>query len=669
MNRWRLEVAALALAVVACNGGGSDGGSRSSASQRTLFCDSSSWVAGVTELCGGHLVYRDYVYDDYGADNGLPSFPPIQDGMLSPSAGDERYPAGAVNTADLVRLEMWLEGDEVKIELELNTLYEEAQTKAAIAIDTDGSAETGGGGWPGFGVSSAGWDDIHVFEHGDPAMNLISGTFPRPPGTAWKLWAVTARSNGTVMNVAFRGPDERADALGLPISGGAFWEDRQAAALGAGDITSFAVEVAVADLEGGVTRQAEVAPGFHQRVYTSKYTLPPGEGISSGGIEGRARNGDTPCGQAFHYLGKYQPYGVYVPDQPGPHGMQLALHGCSANHSSLVNRPGMQHDFGENLNRIIVVPLARGPNGFYSDISERDVLDVMGDVVASYEIDEEQVFAGGYSMGGYGSLRFGALYPDLFAGAVNWVGFTGSLLNLPLPGNPLAGGGRLAPGGNVIDFVQNLRHVPIVNLYGAADELVHVTSALALQARFAESGIVHDFYLHPNADHLLFAVLDDWAKEATYTAGRTRVHNPPRVTFRTDESFAFPEYELAHDRAYWVSEVRARGDGYADVDVTSRGCGQPDPVTTLTIDAGAGPLPLVWTRQSRHVVGETEVPAENRIEATLANVASFRIDPAGACLVGFAPVRYRIETDGPTEIELGDDRTLSLDAGVHEGDF
>ncbi|MGH7804319.1 MAG: prolyl oligopeptidase family serine peptidase, partial [Candidatus Binatia bacterium] len=615
MNRWRLEAAALALAVIACNGGGSDGGSRSSASQRTLFCDSSSWVAGVTELCDGHLVYRDYVYDDYGADNGLPSFPPITSGILSPAAGDARYAGGAENTADLVRLEMWLEGDEVKLELELNTLYEEAQTKAAIAIDTDGSAETGGGGWPGFGVSSEGWDEIHVFDRGDPTTNLISGSFPRPPGATWKLWAVTAKASGTVMNVAFRGPDERADASGLPIDG-AFWEDRQAAALGAGDVTRFAAEVAVADLESGVTRDADVGPGFHQRVYTSKYTLPPGEGISPDGVAGRSGTSGSPCEQAFHYLGKYQPYGVYVPDQPGPHGMQLVLHGCSANHSSLVNRPGMQRDFGEDLNRILVVPLGRGPTGFYSDISERDVLDVMGDVVASYEVDEEQVFAGGYSMGGYGTIRLAALHPDLFAGAVNWVGFTGSLLNLPLPGNPLAGGGRLTAGGNAIDFVRNLRHVPIVNLYAAADELVHVTTALALQARFAETDVVHDFYLHPVAEHLTLALLDDWSKEAAYTTGRTRVHNPARVTFRTHESFAFPEYELAHDRAYWVSDVHARGDGYVDVDVTSRGCGQPDPATTLTVDAGAGPLPLLWTRQSRRVVGETNVSAENRIEAT-----------------------------------------------------
>ena len=656
-----------ALALSACNGGSS--GSSSRGTDQRLFCDSTSWVAGVTELCSGHLVYRDYVYDDYGADGGLPSFPPIEAGLLAPAAGDERYPAGAENTADLVRLELWLEGDEVKVELELNTLYEETQTIAAIAIDTDGNPATGGGAWPSFGVASDGWDEIHVFDHGDPATNLILGSFPRPTGEVWKIWAVVAKAGGTVMNVAFRGPDEEAKGRALSTDG-SFWEDRQAAALGAGDITSFAAEVTVSDLTGGVTREAEIAPGFHQRVYTSKYTLPPGEGVSLGGVPGRHGDTGNACEQAFHYLGKYQPYGVYIPEKPGPHGLQLVLHGCSANHASLVHQPGMQRHVGEDLNRILVVPLARGPVGFYSDISERDVLDAVADLLAHYDIDEDQVFAGGYSMGGYGALRFSALYPDLFAGAVNWVGFTGDAFNLPLPENPLAGEAGTGAVGNVIDFVQNLRHVPIVNLYAAADELVHVTTALALQARFAETDVVHDFYIHPNAEHLTLGLLDDWTKEAAYTAGRRRVQNPARVTFRTDPSLDFPEYEITHDRAYWVSDVRGRDEGYVDVDVTSRGCGEPDPVFALTADAGAGPVPLLWTRQSRRVVGQTDVERANRFEATLANVASFRVDSANACLVAFAPFAYRVETDGPTTIEFGDGRTLSLDAaGVHEGEL
>jgi hypothetical protein len=94
--------------------------------------------------------------------------------------------------------------------------------------------------------------------------------------------------------------------------------------------------------------------------------------------------------RAFHFYGRNQPYGIYIPSQPGPHGMQLVLHGYSANHASLVNNPGMQQNVGEARNRVLVVPLGRGPAGWYNEISEKDVLDVMTDVEANYPIDREQ---------------------------------------------------------------------------------------------------------------------------------------------------------------------------------------------------------------------------------------------------------------------------------------
>lgn len=688
-------IASLVLALAGCaNNNDSSGSPEPQRQFSESACGKSSWVAGITELCAGHLVYRDYLYDDYGADAGLVSLDPVvanlttraggfetQPAPLSPTAGDIRYPAGAENTADLVSLDLSLDGEELVVVFELNTLYEATQTLAALALDTDNNAATGGGEWPGLGISSSGWDEIHVFASGNPDNNLISGRIPRPEGRAWRVQAVLAQANGQVMNVAFRGPDEQARATAAFTDGtaqfdpdkGNYWEDRQAAALASGDISEFGAVVTVADMQEGITRPAVVGPGLHQRVYTSSYTLPAGEGVSLNGVPGRHGDSGIPCEQLFHYLGKYQPYAVYIPDAPGPYGLQLVLHGCGANFASKINQSNFQQRFGAEQNRILVSPNGRGPTGFFSDISERDALDALNDSLENYPIDQARVFASGYSMGGYGALRFGALYPELFAGVINWVGHTGNLFNAPLPGNPLPDV-LVAPGeegpsgaagaiGNVLDFLGNLRHVPSVHLYSGADYLVPVTSALAMLTRLGEVGVPHDFYLHPVAEHLSYILLDDWRKEAAYSAGRTRVQSPARVSFRSDASLAYPEYDIRHDRAYWISEIVARDEGYADVDLTSLGCGLPQPAYVSGNNAGTEPVP--WVSQGRHAGEPLPVAAENRLSGMLANVSSLRIDAGESCL--FPGTAYSISSDGPATLWFSDDRVLVLDDGLNEG--
>jgi hypothetical protein len=55
-------------------------------------CARTSWIAGSVDLCDGTLVYRDYVYDDYGADDPLiPASANTTTGSLSRPAGDARY--------------------------------------------------------------------------------------------------------------------------------------------------------------------------------------------------------------------------------------------------------------------------------------------------------------------------------------------------------------------------------------------------------------------------------------------------------------------------------------------------------------------------------------------------------------------------------------------------
>src|SRR3954469_1414966 len=169
----------------------------------------------------------------------------------------------------------------------------------AVAIDSDAHAVTGGGKWGDLGVSAKGWDNIAYFKTGDPATNTIDGTMPLPPGDKWRVQAATAQADGTVMNVAFRGVDEVAGFKGNDAASnanpdaGSWFEDKQAAALGKGDISEFGQAVDVADLKGDATRLSGPVTGLHERVYRSDYTVPPGEGRNEAGVPGRGNGGQS----------------------------------------------------------------------------------------------------------------------------------------------------------------------------------------------------------------------------------------------------------------------------------------------------------------------------------------------------------------------------------------
>src|SRR4051812_33453498 len=628
-----------------------------------------SWVAGTTDLCQGTIVYRDYVDDDYGADTGDHSTD--RTAQLAPSAGDENYPADQDATADVILLKLAIDGDKLQVTALLNALYDADSTVLAVAIDSDGDQSEGATKWKTLDVSSRGWDQIALFEKGDPASNTITGTMPLPPGGHWRIQAATAiRSTGRVMNVAFRGPNERARNNFANIAdsdAGSWFEDDQAAALAKGDISQFGYDVDVTDLRQGVSRQMAVGPGLHERVYRSDYTVPPkNEGVDVAGVPGRGNGGGNgpPIGfeQTFQYLGNYQPYGIYIPDKPGPHGMQMVFHGSSSVMSALINQPGMQQRFGDELNRVLVVPEARGQNGFGSDISERDLLDAMADVQTNYPIDAEKVFSGGYSQGGYITYRMAELYPDRFAGAVDWVGFTGNDEN----GTPAQSGGYTAGAvGNVIDFVANLRHVPTFMLYAGADELVHANTAVAMDDAFKATDNVFTFYTHPLAEHLTFAALDDWRKESADTAKLALVHDPPRVSFRTATFLDDPAHRIVHDQAYWVSKISQRANAYEDVDLTTFACGGSVPV--LESGSGSGSDPVPWRSDFHRQTGTTPLEKRSALEGTIKNVKSVTVDAKATCLAGEA-VSYKLTTDGPASVVFSDGRSIELPkAGTFTG--
>ena len=344
-------------------------------------------------------------------------------------------------------------------------------------------------------------------------------------------------------------------------------------------------------LLGGVTDPAPVASGYHERVYTSDFTIAEGpggeilydqeaEGMSYGGIPA----GAATFARAFHFYGKNQPYGIYIPNQPGPHGMQLALHGYSANHASLVNNPGMQQILGEQRNRVLVVPLGRGPAGWYNEISEKDVLDVMTDVEANYPIDPEQVFAGGYLMGGYGTTVSRRSTPTLRGlhrlgrralGRRQQGHLDARLLRKPAPGARR-------------DAVLRRRRARERHLL-PRDPGAHRRARLRAHPLLPSRGRP----LHVCGRRRL-------PEESDWSAGRTRQTQPAQVTYRIEPFVWNESLGVIHDSAYWVSEIRGRdtGDGdYVDADIITSAAGRFPP-TSARVPIPPGPTPSRGPRRS-----------------------------------------------------------------------
>jgi len=178
--------------------------------------------------------------------------------------------------------------------------------------------------------------------------------------------------------------------------------------------------------------------------------------------------------------------------------------------------------------------------------------------------------------------------------------------------------------------------------------------------------VVYEFYMHLVAEHLTLIALDDWRKEAEFTRDLKRVKNPGRITYTTNESFAFPEYEIKHDKAYWISNIKGRDVGDISMDVESFACVRSNTNFTTGQTAGNGPVPFIQT--FRRLLGDpVQAASENRLTANLSNVESMTIDTTASCLQNGAA--YTVNSDGPVVLKFTNGKVLTLPAGTSTGNL
>lgn len=616
-------------------------------------------VSGADAYVRGEYLYQDFLYDSYGANTTATPLDPQPvpgsvDASFSAMTGDVVYPteAGtyAFDAADLLEFRARLEHGRVAYRITLNTMLAPEAAGIAIGIDTDRNAATGRHDW-GYGIGSLGTLGLeHVIvswgtgaaldrkpmpSQADVRRNQITVATPLSPGGAtWRHYLVvglfdveakafkavgdepTATHPGgahgadapPIFNAGFRFDEPMdGDALAQGSRGAGFGshrEHQQALALAARDISDLHADISFAKLLAAASESHVPATGYLNRLFVSHLDL--GEGAQE----------TRPM-----FVGKIQPYSVYVPTtyrkgHAAP--MHLYLHSLAAGYNQYaVFAPNSLIQLGEGRGAFLLTPEGRGPDGWYHDEAEVDVFEAWADLAAHYDIDPVRVTIGGYSMGGYGTYKLGAQYPDLFAKAFAIVGPADE----DITGGPT--GGVSSSVNHTFDIAQNLRNLPLLMWNGMIDELVPVLGTLQFENRLHQLGYRHELNLFPTHDHFLFSILDEWGPGRDFLGDATIDPRPSQVTYRAVPGQDAPKLGIVHDHAYWISGVRvAPSADAAVIDARSLAKGEAPPSATEIAGVGVEPAPhikrgIAWTQS-------TEAPS-NALEISLEGVSAVTI--------------------------------------------
>ncbi|HVT20483.1 MAG TPA: peptidase, partial [Mycobacteriales bacterium] len=301
-----------------------------------------SRTSGTGRLADGGLYWTDWLYDDHGTTTASIGDPSVTAG--SPTFGLYTYPAGPAHGdgADIFRAAVLDRPNATYWRVDWNTLASAAVPIAEWTFDRDDNAATGGSAWPaGAGIQSAGIDTaLTMSGHGarliavatgkvlaklpvtvDKAAQSFVTRIPKSvlqPSGSWRirLAAGLADSAGTgfatppdalptqpsVYNVTFRRADQERIADD-------FWDDQgQTSALRTGDVSEFSDVITWSRLANRERTAPPQPLGWSDRWYVSAVKL--GDGILSdpSSIEDSEPN----------YLGRVQPYGVYIPKSYRP---------------------------------------------------------------------------------------------------------------------------------------------------------------------------------------------------------------------------------------------------------------------------------------------------------------------------------------------------------------
>ncbi len=229
----------------------------------------------------------------------------------------------------------------------------------------------------------------------------------------------------------------------------------------------------------------------------------------------KSRTGDMERHYVLEGSGEVMPYRVFVPraykGQPTP--LVLALHGLGVTEDSFFDSyERMPAHLAEQHGFLLAAPLGFRVDGFYGseilrptepadkrkvELSEKDVLEVLRRMRASYNVDTTRVYLMGHSMGAIGAWHLGAKYPELWAGVVAFAG----------TGNPAS--------------VERMKAIPQFVVHGDADATVNVFGSRSMVAAMNRLGMQVTYIEVPGGTHNEI-VVPNLAKAFDFLAAQRR---------------------------------------------------------------------------------------------------------------------------------------------------
>jgi hypothetical protein len=676
------------------------------------FADAFPRTSGTGRLAGGASYWTDFVYDDHGA-LGVEHAAPTAD--LAPTIGTYTYPAGPAsgNGADIFRAAVGLTSDASYWRVDWTTLVNANVPIAEWTLDTDNNAATGATKWAaGAGVQSPGIErELVVSSRGARLINALTGgtlaplpvsvdmaarsfvvRVPRsvlPIGGSWQLRLAAGLADASgksfapvpaqrgalpsepaVYNVTFRTVQQEAASCATcgtpdlkPVGHGAqavdanFWnESNQAATLARGNVSKFHDELSWGALAAHRTTPEPQPTGYSDRWYVT--TLNLGNGVVANGGGARGGAGDL----RPNFLSRIQPYGVYVPHsykRGTPTPLTWVLHSLGVNHNQYGGLdPNTMKQLCDDRDSICATTLGFGPDGWYFDEAEVDFWQVWHQLANAFTLDPTRTIISGYSMGGFASYKLGLTYPDMFAAAMPLAGPPTCGVRVVGSLRETAGAGPCADDGDTQPLVPNARWLPYDLADGVADELVPYSSVLEQVRAFSNAGLRYRFATYPVADHLGWALEDDWSSEIDALGHPTVMRDPGTIHYGWYPNGSNPAFGLGPTGVYWVRNLHARTSKpgqLAIVDAASgaRPVAPHNVVKSRSASIPGDPRPGVVITESWQAVPKPMPKPRATLSLVLTDVGSLAVDPIRA---GFRPgqhVTVTVRTDGPTTFVFG----------------